>query len=183
LPPFVVPVGVFADVPQNDIRDIIEQTHIGCVQLHGNETPRQCTQYRVPVIKTFRVDGAFRPGILQRYTVSAFLLDTKMSGLLGGTGKTFDWAKAVNAKKYGPIILAGGLTPQNIIQAVEIVQPYAVDVNSGIEEYPGKKDHAKLKLLFQQLSLVREVTTTAKHSISNISERTRHLSRIKESGT
>jgi phosphoribosylanthranilate isomerase len=157
LPPFVVPVGVFADMVYNDILAIIDQTSIGCVQLHGEEMPEQLMQYPVPVYKSFRVDSSFDPEILRRYKGSAYLLDTKISGQPGGTGKIFDWEIAVNAKKYGRIILAGGLTPENIIEAARKVQPYAVDVNSGVEDRPRKKDHTKLKMLFEQLKQVKNV--------------------------
>ena len=152
LPPFMVPVGVFADMTHDDILEIIEQTGIGCVQLHGEETPRQLANYPVPVYKSFRVDASFNPEILRRYKGSAYLLDTKTPGVPGGTGQTFDWNIAIRAKEYGRIILAGGLNAENIVKAARMVQPYAVDVNSGVEERPGKKDPEKLKLLFEQLT-------------------------------
>jgi phosphoribosylanthranilate isomerase len=154
LPPFVVPVGVVADMAYNDVLEIIDQTSIGCVQFHGDETPKQIVKYPVPVYKSFRVDSSFNPEVLRRYKGSAYLLDTKISGELGGTGQTFNWEIAIKAKEYGRIILAGGLTPENIIEAVRTVQPYAVDVNSGVEESPGKKDRTKIKLLFKQLTQV-----------------------------
>ncbi|MGD1043810.1 MAG: phosphoribosylanthranilate isomerase [Bacteroidota bacterium] len=157
LPPFIVPVGIFVDAPQEEIIGVIEQTGIKCVQLHGNETPKQLAGFPVPVYKSFRVDSSFNPEILRRYKGSAYLLDTKISGELGGTGQTFDWELAVKAKEYGRIILAGGLTPENIMEAVRTVQPYAVDVNSGVEESPGKKDHTKLKLLFEKLNQIESV--------------------------
>lgn len=157
LPPFVVPVGVVADMTYHEILEVINQTRIGCVQLHGEEMPERLIQYPTPVYKSFRVDSGFDPEILRRYKGSAYLLDTKISGELGGTGQTFDWEIAVKAKKYGRIILAGGLTPGNIIEAARIVQPYAVDVNSGVEERPGKKDHAKLKMLFERLKQMNNV--------------------------
>jgi phosphoribosylanthranilate isomerase len=156
LPPFIVPVGVFADMAYSDVLEIVEQTSIGCVQLHGDEPPKDIAKYPVPVVKSFRVDAAFNPEILRRYKASAFLFDTKISGKLGGTGQTFNWDIAVQAKEYGRIILAGGLSPENIIEAIKKVQPYAVDVNSGVEESPGKKDHAKLKLLFDRIEQARK---------------------------
>ena len=128
------------------------------MQLHGNETPKQLAKYLVPAYKSFRVDASFNPEILRRYGGSAYLLDTKIPGKLGGTGKTFNWKKAVKAKEYGRIILAGGLTPENILDAVKIVRPYAVDVNSGIEERPGKKDQMKMKLLFDKLKQINETS-------------------------
>ena len=151
LPPFVVPVGVFADMPYNEILDIIDQTGIGCVQLHGDEIPERLPRYPVPVYKAYRVDSRFDLEVLRRDKGSAYLLDTGVSGKLGGTGQTFDWEIAVRAKEYGRIILAGGLSPENIVEAVKFVRPYAVDVNSGVEESPGKKDRAKLKLLFERM--------------------------------
>ncbi len=157
LPPFIVPVGIFVDVPQEEILGTIEQTGIKCVQLHGNETPKQLNGFPVPVYKSFHVDFSFNPEILRRYKGSAYLLDTKISGKLGGTGQTFDWEIAIKAKEYGRIILAGGLTPDNIIEAAQRVQPYAMDVNSGVEELPGKKDHTKLKLLFEKLNQIESV--------------------------
>jgi phosphoribosylanthranilate isomerase len=157
LPPFVVPVGVVVDMAYNDVLEIIDQTSIGCVQFHGEETPKQIAKYPVPVYKSFRVDSNFNPEILRRYKGSAYLLDTKIIGELGGTGQTFNWEIAVKAKEYGRIILAGGLTPENIIDAVKTVRPYAVDVNSGIEECPGKKDRTKMKLLFKQLTEVKNI--------------------------
>ena len=157
LPPFVMPVGVFANTPYKDVLKVIDQTSIGCVQLHGKETPQQLAKYPVPGYKSFRVDSSFNPEILRRYKGLAYLLDTKISGKLGGTGQTFNWEIAVKAKEYGYIILAGGLTPENIAEAVEIVRPYAVDVNSGVEEHPGKKSKTKLKLLFEQLKQTKNV--------------------------
>ena len=151
LPPFVVAVGVVADMSSERIKEIIEMTGVGCVQLHGNEPPGLLKKIPAPVYKSFRVDAGFDPRILRRYQGTAYLLDTHAPGALGGTGRTFDWDIAVRAKKYGRIILAGGLTPQNIGKAVRRVQPYAVDVNSGVEERPGKKDRTKMKSLFEQL--------------------------------
>jgi len=151
LPPFIVPVGIFIDVPQEEIIGVIEQTGIRCVQLHGNETPKQLAGFPVPVYKSFRVDSSFNPDILRRYKGSAYLLDTKIPGELGGTGQTFDWRIAVKAKEYGRIILAGGLNPANVLEAIQKVQPYAIDVNSGVESAPGKKDKNKLEQLFKTI--------------------------------
>jgi phosphoribosylanthranilate isomerase len=151
LPPFVTSVGVFADSPSEEILSIIQQTGITCLQLHGNESPKQCSVYQVPVIKAFRVGKNFHFSSMQQFEVSAFLLDKYVDGSLGGTGKTFNWKIAVQAKKYGQIILAGGLHPENIIEAIRTVQPYAVDVNSGVESEQGKKDKEKLKRLFMNI--------------------------------
>ena len=148
LPPFIVPVGVFADAAHEDILEIIEQTGIGCVQLHGNESPKQLDKIPIPAYKSFRIDENFNPETLRRYKGAAYLLDTSVDGKFGGTGKTFDWDLALAAKAYGRIILAGGLTPENIAVALQTVDPYAVDVNSGVESAPGRKDKHKLRQLF-----------------------------------
>jgi phosphoribosylanthranilate isomerase len=149
LHPFVIPVGVVADAEHDEILELIDETGICCVQLHGNESPKQLAKFPVPVYKSFRVDKEFNLETLQRYKGSAYLLDTYVEGTLGGTGKTFDWDIAVTAKTYGRIILAGGLTPENIAEAIQKVHPYAVDVNSGVESAPGKKDGTKLERLFK----------------------------------
>jgi phosphoribosylanthranilate isomerase len=156
LPPFIVPVGVVADATHDEILELITETGIGCVQLHGNESPKQFAQFPVPVYKSFRVDKDFNPETLKWFKGSAYLLDTYAEDALGGTGKSFDWNIAVKAKAYGHIILAGGLTPDNIIEAIQKVQPYAVDVNSGVESAPGKKDRSKLNLLFERLTVHRK---------------------------
>jgi phosphoribosylanthranilate isomerase len=151
LPPFITSVGVVADWGYDKIKELIDCTGIGCVQLHGNETPELLEKIPVPAYKSFRVCDGFDPEILHTYKGTAYLLDTHVPGMRGGTGRTFDWSIALRAKEYGRIILAGGLTPHNIGEAVGCVQPYAVDVNSGVEERPGKKDRVKLKLLFERL--------------------------------
>jgi phosphoribosylanthranilate isomerase len=149
LPPFVVPVGVVADLKHDDILELIDETGICCLQLHGNESPKELAKFPISVYKSFRVDKEFNLETLQRYKGSAYLLDTYVEGALGGTGKTFDWDIAIKAKAYGRIILAGGLTPENIAEAVKKVQPYAVDINSGVESAPGKKDRNKIGRLFK----------------------------------
>jgi phosphoribosylanthranilate isomerase len=151
LPPTVKPVGVFADTPQKEILSVIKQTGIVCIQLHGNESPQELSGYPVPIFKSFRVGSNFDVSILQQYPASAYLLDTFVDGALGGTGKTFNWQIATAAKSYGAIILAGGLNPDNIVDAVRMVRPYAVDVNSGVESAPGKKDKEKLQQLFTNI--------------------------------
>jgi phosphoribosylanthranilate isomerase len=148
LPPFIIPVGVFVDSPAEEILSIIERTGIQCVQLHGNESPLEYTKINVPIIKVFRVDEHFQANTLLRFPATAYLLDTFVKGTAGGTGKTFDWNIALAAKTYGRIILAGGLTPGNIRDAIQKVQPYGVDISSGIESVPGKKDKRKLQQFF-----------------------------------
>jgi phosphoribosylanthranilate isomerase len=151
LPSSVVPVGIFADMETHEIESIIASTGIKILQLHGNETPEEVSGYKVPVIKSFRVGSGFDTLILKKYHPYAYLLDTYSPGIPGGTGKIFDWEIAVQAKTFGRVILAGGLNPGNIAEAVKKTAPYAVDVNSGVESRPGKKDALKLKMLFQNL--------------------------------
>jgi phosphoribosylanthranilate isomerase len=151
LPPFTLPVGVVADFSREEILDLIEETRIGCVQFHGNESSKQLAKFPLPVYKSFRVDKDFNLETLRRYKGSAYLLDTYIEGTVGGTGKMFDWDIAIKAKAYGRIILAGGLNPENIIDAIQKVQPYALDVNSGVESSPGKKDKNKLEKLFKNI--------------------------------
>jgi phosphoribosylanthranilate isomerase len=156
LPPFIVPVGVFVDSPIEEILSIIEYTRIQCVQLHGNESPFECMKINIPVIKAFKVHEHFRADALISFKVSAYLLDTYVEGAAGGTGKTFNWNVAVEAKAYGKIILAGGLNPGNIRVAIRKVQPYGIDISSGVESVPGKKDKRKLQQLFTAIHSLRE---------------------------
>jgi phosphoribosylanthranilate isomerase len=155
LPLTVQAIGVFADEERSEILYVINKTKITGVQLHGTEKPEDCSGFPCDAIKAFRVKDGFDHNVLKNYSASSFLLDTYSSNTLGGTGKTFDWNIAVSAKNYGRIILAGGLNPENIAEAVKIVQPYAVDVNSGVEISPGKKDKQKLKLLFDNMKIFK----------------------------
>ena len=149
LPPFVTPVGIFVDQPLGAIRDIIEHCNLGAVQLHGVEDHHFChrlRRYGAKIIKVFKVGEDFDPSILSDYHVDAFLFDTLVEGEAGGTGKTFNWRLLKDIKgQHRPFILSGGLTPQNVIGLVNEMKPYAVDVASGVESAPGKKDHRLLK--------------------------------------
>jgi len=132
LPPFVASVGVFVDCPSGEIDSIATACSLTAVQLHGNETPEFCDQFRMKVIKAFRVRDARLPSEIDRYRTDAILLDAFVEGSHGGTGKTFSWEVAREAKRFGRVILAGGLNCENIRDAIETVQPYAVDVSSGV---------------------------------------------------
>ncbi len=146
--PSVRTVGVFVDLPPETVRAIAAQCGLDCVQLHGSEPPAAAaylTDAGFEVFKAFRVrDGAELDG-LDRYRVAAYLLDAYSPALPGGTGRTFDWEIALRAKAHGRIILAGGLTPDNVAQAIRAVRPWGVDVSTGVEAAPGRKDHSKLE--------------------------------------
>ena len=145
LPPFISTVGVFVNETPVRIREIMESAGLQAVQLHGEEPPRDCTLW-TPTIKAFRVKDFIDLKPLERYkSLSGYLIDTFSPSSYGGTGQIFNWDIAVEAKKFGPIILSGGLTPDNIDKAVKWVKPYAVDVSSGVEAEKGKKDLKKLK--------------------------------------
>jgi phosphoribosylanthranilate isomerase len=154
LPDHVARVGVFVKTPPEKIITHIERVHLNAVQFHGDYALSELEQFDPQhVIAVARVSETFRSSELEKFQgrAAAILLDTHKKGLYGGTGETFDWQAAIEAKAYGRIILAGGLNPDNVRQAVEMVSPYALDVSSGVEAQPGKKDHEKLKLLFQNL--------------------------------
>jgi phosphoribosylanthranilate isomerase len=153
LPPFVNRVGVFVNETAEKINRITDRCGLDTVQLHGDESPAFCRKIKARVIKAVRVKDALSLKEMSRYTVDGFLLDTYKENQWGGTGKVFDWELAVRAKKYGPVILAGGLNPRNVKEAIKKVKPYGVDVSSGIEQSPGKKDPKKVKAF---LKAVRE---------------------------
>ena len=148
IPPFVKTVGVFVNEAATTITDIRQYCGLDLVQLHGDESPAFCDELMPCAIKTVRVkdESCLQASRAYRGKVRALLLDTYSKEKVGGTGKTFDWNLAIKIKEIGiPIILAGGLGPSNINLAIQTVAPYAVDINSGIEEYPGKKDPALMK--------------------------------------
>lgn len=146
LPPFVSPVGVFVDEKADTIKEVCDFCGIYTVQLHGNESPLYLNDLdRYKIIKAFRIKDAEDLKPLENYKPHAFLLDSYVKGVMGGTGITFNWDIAGQAHKYGAIILSGGLTPDNVREAIRIVKPYAVDVSSGVEASPGKKNTSLLK--------------------------------------
>jgi len=151
LPPFVEAVGVFVNWPPLVVDAMARALHLGSVQLHGAESLAEVAELgrKHRVIKAIQVKHGFRAVSLARYRAAdAILLDGFARGLHGGTGRTLNWKLAHAARRYGRIILAGGLTPENIAEAIRVSQPYAVDVASGVEARPGRKDPARLRALF-----------------------------------
>ena len=157
LPPFVTKVGVFVDAPVETVQKEARTTGIDTVQLHGNESTAFCGEIAatgLKVIKALRVKDAASLDEIAKYRVSAYLLDSYVPGQLGGTGAKFNWDLAIKAKDFGtPIVLAGGLDPENVSDAVSKVAPYAVDVSSGVETAPGKKDHDKVRRFIARAKL------------------------------
>jgi phosphoribosylanthranilate isomerase len=150
LPPFVTPVAVFADEELREVLAVCEFCGIQTVQLHGREPPRYLAELpHLRRIKAIRLRTESDLRTLSRYTCDAFLLDAYVPGEIGGTGQTFNWEWARQAGTQGPIILAGGLNPDNVVEAVEVARPYAVDVASGVESAPGEKNR---KLMAQFIS-------------------------------
>ncbi len=156
LPPFVATVGVFADeVDCEHVVRVAHQSGVAVVQLHGPKSPARINVLGdLLLIRALSVGEKFDPASLRVLKAAAFLLDTHDSALRGGTGKTFDWSLARAAKRFGSVILAGGLTPENVAQAVREVRPYAVDVASGVESAPGIKDATKLRAFLAEVRKV-----------------------------
>jgi len=146
LPPYVTPVALFVDEPAEVVRDTCGQLGIRTVQLHGDEPPDVARALGgFCVVKAFRIRTEADLAPLEGYPAAAWLLDSKVEGRRGGTGVTFDWTLAARAAKRGRVILAGGLTPDNVAEAVRIAKPYGVDTSSGVESEPGRKDRARLE--------------------------------------
>ena len=152
IPPFISTVGVFKDEEKSIIRRIVVETGITYIQLHGSETPEYCDDFSLPVIKVFEFNEKSNLKILNSYNVNAHLVDKPKS-----TKGTANWNVAFSAKRYSnSLILAGGLTPENVSEAIQYVKPYAVDVASGVEYEKGKKDHSKM------IKFIQEVRKTEK---------------------
>jgi phosphoribosylanthranilate isomerase len=155
LPPFISTVGVFVDEDREKVKEIADLCSLSTLQFHGEESPVYCQGFRQKIIKSFRVKDESVLKKAVSYKVDAYLLDTYLSGRSGGTGKTFNWEIATKVKRLGvPLILSGGLNPDNIARALREVRPYAVDISSGVESKEGKKDYGKLERL---VKVVRKV--------------------------
>jgi phosphoribosylanthranilate isomerase len=146
LPPFIMRVGVFVNATEELVARAIGECGLGLLQFHGDEPPEFCTRFGLMSMKAFRIRDAKSLKELPKYPTEAWLLDAFSAENLGGTGEKFNWDLAVEAQKFGkPVFLAGGLTPENVAAAVRQVQPFGVDVSSGVESSPGKKDRAKVR--------------------------------------
>lgn len=163
LPPFVTKVGVFVDEDAARVGDIADEVRLDAVQLHGSESPEYCAGLRVPIIKAIRMRDEGSLAAMVRYRVMGLLLDSYDPDLAGGTGRPFNWQLAAGVRAPAPVILSGGLNAENVREALQIVQPYGVDVSSGVET-DGRKDPAKIRTF---IARVREwnaqVATTHSH--------------------
>jgi phosphoribosylanthranilate isomerase len=153
LPPLVTTVGIFADEPNDEhVAGVAKEARVTVVQLHGPRVPKlDGVLAEFPRICGVTVKEGFKPEALRDLGGDAYLLDAFDVKLLGGTGKPFNWALARDASRFGTIILAGGLTPENVGRAIREVRPFAVDVASGVEAAPGVKDANKLRAFFQEV--------------------------------
>lgn len=158
LPPFVLPVGVFVNEDASVVRNVMDDCGLALAQLHGDETAVYCQALGRPVLKALRLKdrGSFLAlaELQGRANVRGFLIDAHSEQAYGGTGMTADWTLAAEAARSTPIVLAGGLTPANVAQAIQAVRPYGIDVSSGVEVGPGKKDPVKLKAFIEAARLV-----------------------------
>ncbi|MBF0478539.1 MAG: phosphoribosylanthranilate isomerase [Candidatus Omnitrophica bacterium] len=153
LPPFITPVGVFVDLSERAVREVCNFTRIKTIQLHGKETPQYCKRMKdYKIIKAFRVDPLFNFTAIKEYAVDAYLFDSYKEGVEGGTGEVFNWDLLKNIKFEKPIILSGGINADNVRQAVDSVNPYAIDVSSSLEKSPGVKDARKIREFFDALN-------------------------------
>jgi phosphoribosylanthranilate isomerase len=150
LPPYVITVGVFANIGAKEIMDVMRLCGLDLAQLQGDEPPSVCKRLGAKAVKAIRVKDRDSLTAMKDYSVRAFVMDTYTAENFGGTGKKFDWDLAVEAKQYGRIILAGGLNPENVREAIEKVRPYAVDVSSGVEQRIGKKDPEKVRQFIER---------------------------------
>lgn len=154
LPPFVTPVGVFVDAKEGAVKEICNFTGIRTLQLHGIEEPSYCRRLKqFRIIKAFRISSGFNFEVLKAFNVQAYLFDTFDENVQGGTGKVFNW-KLLEPQKFSkPFILSGGLNAQNVIEALQMLKPYAVDVSSSVEKSAGLKDSSLIRAFIQSANL------------------------------
>ena len=158
LPPFVLPVGVFVNEEIKTVRDLMDSCGLTHAQLHGDESASYCEALGRSVFRGLRLRDRGTLLHLAEYRgragVRGFVVDAFSDGAYGGTGKAADWSLAAEAARAAPILLAGGLTPENVGEAIRTVCPYGVDVSSGVEISPGRKDHDKVRAFIQAARLV-----------------------------
>jgi len=156
VPPTVLRVGLFVNETPETIRSIAAAVRLNVVQLHGDETPEGCAELQdLRVWKGFRVSETFDAAQLAAYACEAFLLDASQDGSYGGTGRTFPWGKAAEAKQYGRVIVAGGLDGGNVADLIRQVNPWGVDACSKLESQPGVKDPEKVRLYLEASKSVK----------------------------
>jgi phosphoribosylanthranilate isomerase len=149
LPDDLVKVGVFVNEKTNEIKRMMEYCELDMIQLHGDESPEYCrefSEYRIIKAVELKNDDDLNHAL--NYDVAALLVDSRQAGLYGGTGRKANWKLACRTKNKKPLILSGGLNEKNVAEALKVVAPAALDINSGVESEPGKKDHAKLARIF-----------------------------------
>ena len=154
LPPFLTKVGVFVDEAANVVMDAVYASGITALQFHGREAPDYCRQFQVSWFKAFRLEPGFDPIRLSDYSCTTYLLDGPAGDARGGAGQVGDWRVATAAQRFGRIILAGGLTPENVASAIRVARPYAIDASSGVEVVPGKKN----------IDRIEQLVTAVKHA-------------------
>lgn len=156
LPPFVTVVGLFVNAAPDTVETVLKHVSLDLLQFHGNETPEQCRRYHRPYIKAIHMqaDVNLHDNARRYADAEGLLLDTATANVAGGSGQTFDWSR-IPADLGKPVILAGGLTPENVTEAVRQVRPFAVDVSSGVEQSKGIKDASKITAFIEA---VRSVT-------------------------
>jgi phosphoribosylanthranilate isomerase len=150
LPPFIMRVGLFVNADEDLVMRAIGECGLTLLQFHGDEPPEFCTQFGLMSMKAFRIRDAESLKPIPAFQTDAYLLDAYSPEARGGTGEKFNWDLAIEAQKFGkPIFLAGGLAPENVADAVRKVKPFGVDVASGVESAPGKKETAKVRAFIQ----------------------------------
>lgn len=145
IPPAIWRVGVFVNEAEDIVRDLTVALSLDYLQFHGDETPYYCEQFSAPFWKAFRLKDEKSLELMKKYKCEYYLIDAYVKDEYGGTGKLADWKLAQEAKKMGKIFLAGGLTPENVAEAVRTLKPEGVDVASGVEQGAGKKDYNKVE--------------------------------------
>ncbi len=158
LPPLVIPVGVFVDEDQHLVRSLMDDCGLAVAQLHGTESAIYCKELGRTVLKALRVKDRSTFLALAEFRgragVRGFILDAFSDEAYGGTGQVIDWQLASEAAKAAKVLLAGGLTPDNVEKAILAVRPYGVDVSSGVEQSPGRKDHEKVRAFIRAVRVV-----------------------------